>query len=57
MFAGLANVKWFADFNQLQNPWKNKHFWVDTFFLFLITIISLLYLSFRHFNDFKKKII
>lgn len=51
----VALVKWVTEKNQFTRPWINGHFWVDTIFLFGISLTSLLYLANRHFNDFKKE--
>ena len=51
----VSVVKWVIEKNQYTEPIKNGHFWFDTLFLFGILLTSLLYLSNRHFNDFRKK--
>lgn len=50
----VAITKWISDKNQLTEPFENGHFWINTIFLFMIVLTSLLYLSHRHFNDFKR---
>jgi hypothetical protein len=51
----VAFIKWFSEKRQFEEPFKNGHFWFDTIFLFGIVLTSLLYLSNRQFNDFRKK--
>lgn len=51
----ISVAKWFVEKNNLNRLYKNWNFWIDTILLFGIIIISLLYLSYKHFNDFKKK--
>lgn len=51
----VAIIKWATEKNQFTEPFKNGHFWFDTIALFGIVLTSVLYLSNRHFNDFKKK--
>ena len=51
----VAITKWISEKNQIPEFFTNGHFWIDTLFLFTIVLTSLLYLSNRHFNDFKKK--
>ena len=50
----VAIIKWFSEKEQFINPYSNGHFWIDTVLLFCIVLTSLLYLSNRHFNDFRK---
>lgn len=51
----VSVVKWLTEIDQFSDPWINGHFLFDTIFLGGIVITSLLYLTNRHFNDFKKK--
>ena len=51
----VAIIKWATEKNQFTEPFKNGHFWFDTIALFGIVLTSVLYLTNRHFNDFKKK--
>lgn len=51
----VSAIKWRTEKNQFNEPWVNGHFWFDTFFLGGIVATSLLYLTNRHFNDFKKR--
>lgn len=51
----VALVKWISEKKNLGGNFCNWSFWIDTIFLLGIVITSILYLSFRHFNDFKKK--
>lgn len=51
----VSVVKWVIEKKQYTEPFKNGHFWFDTLFLFGILLTSLLYVSNRHFNDFRKK--
>ena len=51
----VAVIKWFSETNQFAEPYINVHFWIDTILLLGIVLTSLLYLSNRHFNDFRKK--
>lgn len=46
--------KWIGERNRIGAEWKNGHFFFDTSILFIIVLISMLYLSNRHFNDFRK---
>lgn len=50
----VAIIKWITEKNQLYEPIKNGHFWFDTLTLLGIILTSVLYLTNRHFNDFKK---
>lgn len=50
----IATIKWISDFNTLNRFGLN--FWIDSIFLFGIILTSVLYISNRHFNDFKKKV-
>jgi hypothetical protein len=52
---GIAISKWISEKNKFGANWQNGHFMFDTLILFLIVLLSLLYLSNRHFNDFKSK--
>lgn len=51
----VAIIKWTAEKNQFIEPFKSGNFWLDTIFLFGILLTSILYITNRHFNDFKKK--
>lgn len=51
----VSLIKWTTEKKQLVDPFRNGHFWFDTVFLFGIVLTSLLYLTNRHFNDFKKQ--
>jgi hypothetical protein len=51
----VSVIKWITEKKQLVEPFSNGHFWFDTLFLFGIVLTSLLYLTNRHFNDFKKQ--
>lgn len=51
----VALFKWFSEKINLGGNFCNWSFWIDTIFLFGIVITSILYLSFRHLNDFRKK--
>lgn len=51
----VSLVKWLKEISMFADPWKNGHFWANTIFIFMIILISFLYLSNRHFNDFKKR--
>lgn len=51
----VAIIKWVTEKNQFTEPIKNGHFWFDTIALFGIVLTSVLYLTNRHFNDFKKR--
>ncbi len=51
----VSIIKWTTEKNQFIDPYKNGHFWFDTIFLFGIILTSLLYITNRHFNDFRKK--
>ena len=51
----VSIIKWSNEKNQIVEPYKNGHFWFDTVFLFGIILTSLLYLTNRHFNDFRKQ--
>lgn len=51
----ISVAKWLFEKNNLNGLYRNWNFWIDTILLFGIVIISLLYLSYKHFNDFKKK--
>lgn len=51
----VAIIKWGTEKNQFKEPFKNGHFWFDTIVLFGIVLTSVLYLTNRHFNDFKKR--
>lgn len=51
----VAIIKWATEKNQFTEPFKNGHFWFDTIALFGILLTSVLYLTNRHFNDFKKR--
>jgi hypothetical protein len=51
----VAIIKCVTEKNQFTEPFKNGHFWFDTIALFGIVLTSVLYLTNRHFNDFKKK--
>lgn len=46
--------KWIGERNKIGTEWKNGHFFFDTIILFIIVLISILYLSNRHLNDFRK---
>lgn len=48
-------IKWFIERSQSETLYGNGHFLFNTIFILAIILISLLYLSYRHFNDFKKK--
>lgn len=48
-------IKWITEKNNIVKPFSDAHFWFDSIFLFGIVLTSLLYLTNRHFNDFKKK--
>ncbi len=52
----VAIIKWITEKKSIDAPWKDGHFWFDTIFLTGIVLIALLYLSNRHFNDFRNKI-
>lgn len=54
MFIIVAVLKWVKEKDILTAPWTNGHFWINSIFLLGIISTSLLYLSNRHFNDFKK---
>lgn len=49
----IAIVKWISEYKNINADYCEWNFWIDTIILSGIIIISLLYLSFRHFNDFK----
>ena len=51
----VSIIKWSTEKNLIVEPFKNGHFWFDTVFLFGIVLTSLLYLTNRHFNDFRKQ--
>jgi len=51
----VSIIKWTTEKKQIVEPFKNGHFWFDTIFLFGIVLTSLLYLTNRHFNDFRKQ--
>ncbi len=51
----VSIIKWVIEKNEYTESFKNGHFWFDTLLSFGILLTSLLYLSNRHFNDFKKK--
>lgn len=51
----VAVIKWVSDKNMIVTPWENGHFWFNMIILIGIIFTSLLYLSNRHFNDFRKK--
>lgn len=51
----VSIIKWSTEKKQIEEPFKNGHFWFDTVFLFGIVMTSLLYLINRHFNDFRKQ--
>lgn len=51
----VSIIKWSTEKKQIVEPFKNGHFWFDTVFLFGIVLTSLLYLTNRHFNDFRKQ--
>jgi len=50
----VAITKWITEKAKVVD-WRNGHFLFDTLILFIIVLISLLYLSNRHFNDFHNK--
>ena len=54
LLIAVAVVKWFSEY-QIQGKHWNLYFIFDTIILSLIVLTTLLYLSNRHFNDFKKK--
>jgi hypothetical protein len=51
----VAIIKWTTEKNLFTEPFKSGHFWFDTLILFGIVLTSTLYLTNRHFNDFRKK--
>ena len=51
----VSIIKWSTEKKQIVEPFKNGHFWFDTVLLFSIVLTSLLYLTNRHFNDFRKQ--
>jgi hypothetical protein len=51
----VAITKWITEKNNLNCNYQIWNFWIDTIILLGIVVTSLLYLSYRHFNDFKKK--
>lgn len=51
----VSIIKWSTEKNLIVEPFKNGHFWFDSVFLFGIVLTSLLYLTNRHFNDFRKQ--
>lgn len=48
-------TKWFMEKKSLNGVCCDWHFWIDTVFIFGIVLASMLYLSNRHFNDFRKR--
>jgi len=44
-----------GNINKINTNFCEWNFWIDTIILSCIILISLLYLSFRHFNDFNNK--
>lgn len=51
----IAITKWILEKNNINGISGDCNFWIDSVFLFGIVLTSLLYISYRHFNDFKKK--
>jgi len=51
----IAIVKWISEKNNMNGIYSDWNFWIDTVLLAGIVFTSLLYLLYRHFNDFKKE--
>ena len=51
----VAFIKWFGDKRLFLKPYNDAHFWFNTMVLMGIIITSVLYLSYIHFDDFRKK--
>ncbi len=51
----VAITKWISEKNNINGDYQVWNFWIDSIILLGIVLVSLLYLSYRHFNDFKKK--
>lgn len=51
----VAIIKWVTEKNSIAEHWKDGHFWFNTVFLLGIVVTALLYLTKRHFNDFRKE--
>jgi hypothetical protein len=50
----VVAIKWFQDTTATPNQIGSIYFWLETSFLFVAILISILYFFNRHFNDFKK---
>jgi len=48
----FAIFSWIYEKNNMDN--HTLHFWVNTFIIFCISMVPLLYISHEHFNDFKR---
>jgi hypothetical protein len=47
-------LKWFAERNNYNGDFWNGNFWFNTIIVFVLFILTILYLIGVHFNDFKK---